>query len=416
MKGSTPKTERPDEPDHILSGRPLQFQATCGPVKQQQPTKRMKNTLKPRTSASKEPTPVTADVGQRKPSGGLNPQEPAGSNEQHHSHQVKQSSVESDRLEGQRDQSAHNGPVTGRARTTEHRVHAFRARLLTTVALALTILLLVGPTSAAQFDQCEIVVADSWGTIYLFSPRTGDRVIISQWGELDRPYKMIRDRKGNILVSDTGTLSIVLINSATREQTVIAKAPQLLGVPLGLDVDEHNRLFVVNGVKLLSIDLDSHEIETVAEGGFLQAPLDVVVAPGGVLIIADALAGIIRIDPVTRQQTLISRGGFLRTPLGLALDNNNRTLYVADAGGSCVVAIDLHDNSQRMVSQGGLLTTPVAVALGPGGTILVSDPDSGSNLDGAIIAIDRDGRQTRVMQGFGDLINPRGLLIVVGHF
>jgi sugar lactone lactonase YvrE len=285
----------------------------------------------------------------------------------------------------------------------------------TTVALALTILVLVGPTRAAQLDQCDMVVADSWGTVYLFRPRTGERVIIGQWGKLDRPYKLIRDRKGNIVVSDTGTLSLVHINSATKEQTVIAEDPQRLGVPYSFDIDdEHNRIFLVNGVKLFSIDLDSHEIETVAEGGFLQAPLDVVIAPGGVLYIADALAGIIRIDPVTRKQTLISRGGFLRTPLGLALDNNNRTLYVADPGGSCIIAIDLRDISQRMVSQGGLLITPVALALGPGGTLLCSDPD-GSNLAGAIIAVERDGVQTPVMQGFGDLVNPRGIAIVIGH-
>src|SRR6266511_1282805 len=100
---------------------PLQLKQRVDLLNNNNQYKRMNNTsTKPRTSTTKEPTPVSAGVGQRKPSGGLKTQEPAGSNEPHHAHQVKQSSFESDIIEGQRDRSANNGAVTGRARPAKH--------------------------------------------------------------------------------------------------------------------------------------------------------------------------------------------------------------------------------------------------------------------------------------------------------
>jgi len=269
-------------------------------------------------------------------------------------------------------------------------------------------LAVVGALSAAPMDHCDVIVADSSGTVYLFNPQTQERTVIARGVKLDRPYKLILDCDGNIVVSDTGTLRIVRINPRTREQTVLADGPAF-GVPFGLAVDQHKRIYVANSMKILCIDPNTSKIEPCAEGGFLQAPLDLVVAPDGSLYVADAFAGVIRIDPVTKAQTLMAKDGLSR-PVGIAIDGNH-TLYVADTDSRCIVAIDLHNNSQRLVSQGGFLTTPVAIALAPGGIVLVSDPDA-FNLDGGIMAIDRDGHQTEIMRGSGELVNPRGFLIV----
>src|SRR5207249_527991 len=55
-----------------------------------------------------------------------------------------------------------------------------------------------------------------------------------------------------------------------------------------------------------------------------------------------------------------------------------------------------------MISQGRFLTNPVAIVPGPGGTMLVSDPDA-LDLTGGVFWIDRDGNQTPILCGVDDV-------------
>lgn len=262
---------------------------------------------------------------------------------------------------------------------------------------------------AAPLDRFNILVADSQATVYLYDSESGDRTVVAQGVTLDRPYDVVQDHKGNIVVSDTGTLRIVSINPVTRQQTVIAAGPPL-GVPFGLAVDQFDRIYVANSQAILRIDPRTPQVEVFAEGKLLQVPLDVVVGPDGNVYVADAVAGVIVIDEITRAQKVVANDGLVRRPVGVAI-HGNRSLCVADAEARCVVAINLHDNSQRLVSEGGFLATPLAVALSAGGAMLVSDPDA-FGLDGGILSIGPDGSQTPVMRGSGDLVNPRGIAIV----
>ena len=133
-------------------------------------------------------------------------------------------------------------------------------------------------------------------------------------------------------------------------------------------------------------------------------------APDGNVYVADAVTGIVRIDPATREQTLIAKENMLHSPVGITLDGSN-SAYVADASGKCIVSVDLRNGNQKLVSMAGLLTTPVATAVAPGGMLLVSDPDA-FDYDGGIMTINPDGTQSPITRGFGDLVNARGIAIV----
>ena len=204
---------------------------------------------------------------------------------------------------------------------------------------------LTSTLNAASINHFDIIVADSEATIYALNPRTGERSIVAQQDKLARPYDLARDRDGNIVVSDSGTLRVVRVNPTTHEQTVLAEGGSL-GVPYGLDVDQHSTIYVANSSSIVRITPDTHLVETFAQGGLLRVPLDVAVAPDGTVYVADALAGIIRIDAATRQQTLLTQAGLLHTPTGITVDGN-LTAYVVDGSGRCVVAVDLRNGSQR---------------------------------------------------------------------
>ena len=107
---------------------------------------------------------------------------------------------------------------------------------------------------------------------------------------------------------------------------------------------------------------------------------------------------VIRVDPVSGEQTTISSGGLLGNPNGVAVDDFG-IVYVIDTGGKIVrvdpAAYDAGDPSanQQLVSQGGLLTTPQDGDFDADGTLLVAvqagsklvrvDPDAFDPLDPA---------------------------------
>lgn len=203
---------------------------------------------------------------------------------------------------------------------------------------------LLATLNAADFD---VVVADSQATVYALNPRTGERAIIAQQDKLSCPYDVASDGKGNILVSDTGTMRIVRVSLATQQQTVLAEGPAL-GVPFGIDVDGRGRIFVANSSVIVC--LNKGKIEPLAKG-LLQVPLDVAVGPDGNLYVADAVAGVVRINLNTKRQTVLAGIGgnsLLQQPTGIAVDGN--TAYVVDGGGHSVVAVDLATRIQSPVS------------------------------------------------------------------
>lgn len=270
---------------------------------------------------------------------------------------------------------------------------------------------LAGAVNAASPHDFDVIVADSQATVYALNPRTRERVIIAHQDKLDRPYDVASDRNGNIVVSDTGTLRIVQVNPLTGEQTVLAEGGDL-GVPYGIDVDRRGRVYVANSSTIVWVDPGTDRVGKFPKRAddLLSVPLDVAVAADGNLYVADAVAGVVRVDAVTGQQTPIAHGEHLHTPTGITVDANH-TAYVVDGGGRCIVAVNLQKGSQSVVSMAGFLATPVGIALAPGGIMLVSDPDA-FDFNGGILTIDDDGTQKEIARGCDELVNARGIAIV----
>jgi hypothetical protein len=133
-----------------------------------------------------------------------------------------------------------------------------------------------------------------------------------------------------------------------------------------------------------------------AQGTLFRHPYDVAVAPGGrSLYVVDmgefaegstpaADGRIIRVDPASGAQTIVSQGGELVDPAGIAVAPNG-TLYVVEnvglggnprvplGGRPAVIRIDPATGDQSVVTRDDALCYPFGIALEPSGGILVGD-------------------------------------------
>ena len=124
-----------------------------------------------------------------------------------------------------------------------------------------------------------------------------------------------------------------------------------------------------------------------AQGELFRHPYDIVVAADGSLLVADMGAyatatdrtpdgRIIRVDPVTGQQSLVTSGNQLVDPAGLALGPDG-LIYVVENVGTTgepgVVSVNPATGAQALVTQGGQLCYPFGIAVHPNGSVLVTD-------------------------------------------
>ena len=111
---------------------------------------------------------------------------------------------------------------------------------------------------------------------------------------------------------------------------------------------------------------------------------------------------IIGVDLRTGEQFLISAGGILGVPFGIAVERDGNILA---ANTQAIIRIDIHTGEQSVVASGGLLSAPLWVAVTARGDILVVDASR------KIIGVDpKTGKQTMISQG-GLLKAPQDLAV-----
>jgi DNA-binding beta-propeller fold protein YncE len=124
-----------------------------------------------------------------------------------------------------------------------------------------------------------------------------------------------------------------------------------------------------------------------SQGDLFRHPYDIAVAADGSLLVADMGAfatstdrtpdgRIIRVDPVTGQQSLVTSGNMLVDPAGLAVAPDG-LIYVVEnvgtMGAPSVVSVNPATGAQTLVTQDGQLCYPFGIALHPNGSLLVTN-------------------------------------------
>jgi sugar lactone lactonase YvrE len=147
-------------------------------------------------------------------------------------------------------------------------------------------------------------------------------------------------------------------------------------------------------------------------------------ADGSIIIVEQSLAGggmgngrITRINPKSGKRSVVSEGGVFSSPAGVAIEATGG-IVVADTaafgGSGGVIRIDPTNGQQTQVAAGGSFVTPIAIVVDAKGQILVADTDAFAGKGGVIRVNPQTGAQKTVSQG-GTFGGPRGITIVAAH-
>ena len=118
---------------------------------------------------------------------------------------------------------------------------------------------------------------------------------------------------------------------------------------------------VSNGASNNTIGGSAPGVQSVVAGGSLTDVYGVAVASDGTLLVADPFnKQLVRVDPLTGAQTVLSSNGHFASPDGIALAANG-DIYVADSGFSgtpAIIRVNPTTGSQTVVASGGSLVNP----------------------------------------------------------
>jgi sugar lactone lactonase YvrE len=167
---------------------------------------------------------------------------------------------------------------------------------------------------------------------------------------------------------------------------------------------------------IIRVDPFTGRQSLVSSGGIFYDPAGVAIGPGGVLYVLDTLAGtnsgaVIRVDPNTGAQRLISSDlnplALFDLPFGIAVDADGTIVVVNRALGGAlpidcliptgsVIRVNPANGTQTLVTQLGSLSRPLGVAIDTDRSIVVANECSGPNGIGLVRVTPGTGLQTQI--------------------
>lgn len=304
----------------------------------------------------------------------------------------------------------------------------------------------VAPTQAT-LNPGDILVGVAGGNnlgtplpaVIRIDPRTGEQTVFSSGGPNGLRNGLAFEADGSIIIAEDDVFhrgEVLRVNPTTGAQTVVA----INGVffnPYGIGVEADGNILVSDTPiapcgcstvgAVIRVEPTTGTQTLLSSGGYLNNPKGMTVEADGNILVADlgtfesaaSNAKLIRIDPTTAAQTLVSSHGLLTSPYGVAVEADGNILIVdADAfsGYGAILRANPGTGGQTPVSYKGFFIDPVSIALEADGNILVLDRFAAS---GAVIRVDpKTGTQTIVSSGLnvvrtgGSTSRPSGMAVV----
>jgi sugar lactone lactonase YvrE len=304
-------------------------------------------------------------------------------------------------------------------------------------------------------DPSPFFVADA-GTdeVLRIDPGVPARSTVASGGALSEPagLTVLDALAGSVVVADTGSAAViaaqggaqVVQSQAARLVRPTAAALESSGTYLVTDLGDPGAVPPIPAavIRIDPLLPSPGNQELVSEGGALHRPVGAEVDPSGFLIVVDAgdpavvppAPRLLRISPVAGPaatgQTTLHTGTPLLAPVSLAIQPDDGTVLVADAG-DAAAATPVPPQVLRFVREpaapgevsffvveasGGRLERPAGIAVDVDHSLLVSDAGTGAAGDGKVVRIDAaSGLQTLVPTG-GALDRPTGIDVTLAEY
>src|SRR6266850_348546 len=187
------------------------------------------------------------------------------------------------------------------------------------------------------------------GAVFRIDPRFTEQFVVSQGGIFSQPVALAIEGDGKIVTANRSLPGVVRVDPKTGAQTTVVSGPPLID-PFGIALDADGNILVTDtgcashnctaggsrAQAVYRINRVSGAVTTVSSGGYLDSPYGIAVEASGGILVTDATSnvspltgqgGIIRIDPVTGAQTVVSQGrSDFACPFGIAVDANGTIL------------------------------------------------------------------------------------------
>lgn len=218
----------------------------------------------------------------------------------------------------------------------------------------------------------------------------GGTQIVGSAGDLTNPVDLLAETNGSLLVlNGDGTIVRILPDAydngaPASNQTVVASGQELVS-PTGFGIAPDNALFVTDpgaasGTGAVIMLFAGGAQTVLSSGGQFVSPADIastrpIPRPGDILVVDQRSLALVLVDPTSGDQRTISAVGLMRTPDGIALDQDG-SLLVAEAQNDLLLRINLETGAQTIVASGPDLPQPRSVAVRSDGAIFVGNGTS----------------------------------------
>jgi DNA-binding beta-propeller fold protein YncE len=228
------------------------------------------------------------------------------------------------------------------------------------------------------------------------------------------PYGMASDSKGNFYVADQRVGAIFIFNTETREASLIRnKFEATFALPNAVALDDDDRIFITDGKlhRVLILNAKHEVVDQIKEG--LIDPVGIAIDTENrrvyvadtqldqILVFdADSLKKVRAIGTTGKNHELTSEGNFAG-PTGVAVDGDGN-LYVTDTMNN---RVEIFDGEGKFISQfgrhcdsWGCFAHPKGIAVDSDGHVWVADP----MLD-LLQIFNKDGQLLAFVGGHGNL-------------
>ncbi len=174
---------------------------------------------------------------------------------------------------------------------------------------------------------------------------------------------------GDIIVADFGADSVVKIDRLTGTSQSLGTFPG----PTDVVLATNGMLYVAEqGGAIERLDLRTGAISLINSNSGLYDLRSIVIGPAGELYVTTGWDdGIVRVDPSTGTDTLVTQGDLISGPFGIAM-LDPKHLIVSSYFLDRIVAVALTNHTQYLVAEGNGISQPFGLATSGGSVLLVS--------------------------------------------